>query len=56
MSPDHQLGAATAAFGAGYARTDFSTYLPALYVAGFACLAASLMVLSVQRQAVPATP
>jgi sugar phosphate permease len=46
----HQLGAATAAFGAGYARTDFATYLPALYVAGFACLGAAMLVLSVRRQ------
>ena len=30
----HQLGAATAAFGAGFSRSDFATYLPALYVAG----------------------
>ena len=46
----HQLGAATAAFGAGFARTDFASYLPALYAAGFACLAAALLVLSVRRQ------
>ena len=42
----HQLGAATAAFGAGAARTNFSSYLPALYVAGSACLVASAMVLT----------
>jgi sugar phosphate permease len=46
----HQLGAATAAFGAGFARTDFASYLPALYVAGFACLGAAFLVLSVRRQ------
>ena len=34
----HQLGAATAAFGAGFSRSDFATYLPALDVAGVACL------------------
>ncbi|WP_163368294.1 MFS transporter, partial [Enterobacter hormaechei] len=33
----HQLGAATAAFGAGATRTEFATYLPALYVAGALC-------------------
>ncbi|MFO1150555.1 MAG: MFS transporter [Alsobacter sp.] len=52
----HQLGAATAAFGAGFARTDFATYLPALYVAGFACLGAAFLVLSVRRLPRPATP
>ncbi len=42
----HQLGAACAAFGAGVARTNFSSYLPALYVAGAACLVASALVLT----------
>jgi predicted MFS family arabinose efflux permease len=42
----HQIGAACAAFGAGAARTNFSTYLPALYVAGAACLAASALVVT----------
>ena len=45
----HQIGAASAAYGAGFARTDYLTYLPALYVAGFACLAAAMLVLSVKR-------
>jgi sugar phosphate permease len=49
----HQLGAATAAFGAGFTRTTFTTYMPALYAAGFACLAAALLALSVKRQAKP---
>ena len=30
----HQLGAATAAFGAGYFKSDFDTYMPALQIAG----------------------
>ena len=42
----HQLGAACAAFGAGVARTNFSSYLPALYVAGAACLVASALVVT----------
>jgi sugar phosphate permease len=46
----HQIGAASAAWGAGFARTDFLSYLPALYVAGFACLAAAMLVLSVRKQ------
>lgn len=45
----HQLGAATAAFGAGLSRSDLSTYLPALYVAGVACLVAATLALSIGR-------
>jgi sugar phosphate permease len=41
----HQLGAATAAYGAGLTRTFAATYLPAFYFAGAACLLASLLVL-----------
>ncbi len=42
----HQIGAACAAFGAGVARTNFSSYLPALYIAGAACLAASALIVT----------
>ena len=42
----HMLGAAPAAFGAGAARTELATYLPALYVAGVACLFAAALVLT----------
>jgi MFS family permease len=45
----HQLGAATAAFGAGAARTEYATYLPALYIAGAACLIASVLIMTVAR-------
>jgi predicted MFS family arabinose efflux permease len=45
----HQLGAATAAFGAGASRTEFATYLPALYVAGGFCLVAALLVMTLTR-------
>jgi sugar phosphate permease len=45
----HQLGAATAAFGAGLSRTELSTYLPALYVAGIACVIAAALVLTISR-------
>jgi sugar phosphate permease len=45
----HQLGAACAAFGAGAARTELASYLPALYVAGVACLIASALVLTLAR-------
>lgn len=53
----HQIGAATAAFGAGLSRTVWLTYSPALYVAGSACLVAALLALMVQRaKPQPAAP
>ena len=45
----HQVGAAVAAFGAGFTRTEFSTYLPAFYTAGTACLVAALLAISIRR-------
>jgi predicted MFS family arabinose efflux permease len=45
----HQLGAATAAFGAGYTRTAYATYLPAFFAAGVMCLGAALLVLTIGR-------
>jgi MFS family permease len=41
----HQLGAATAAFGAGTLRTDYASYMPALQIAGAMCLVAAMSVL-----------
>jgi predicted MFS family arabinose efflux permease len=46
----HQLGAATAAYGAGRIRTFLLTYNPALFTAGAACLLAALLVLTIRRQ------
>lgn len=46
----HQIGAATAAYGAGLTRTLLLTYSPALYVAGTACLVAAAMALSIRRR------
>ncbi|GAB7530222.1 MFS transporter [Pseudomonas sp. 3A(2025)] len=43
----HQLGAACAAYGAGWTRTNLATYLPAFFVAGLLCLIAALLVLSI---------
>jgi predicted MFS family arabinose efflux permease len=40
----HQLGAATAAFGAGLSRSLLASYLPAFFVAGALCLVAALVV------------
>ena len=45
----HQLGAATAAFGAGLSRTVLATYLPAFFVAGALCIGAALIVLAISR-------
>jgi MFS family permease len=45
----HQIGAASAAFGAGLTRTAFSTYLPAFFVAGALCILAALAVLMVRK-------
>jgi len=38
----HQLGAATAAYGAGLTRAVYDTYLPAFFTAGVFCLLAAL--------------
>ncbi|WP_372018780.1 MFS transporter [Tistrella mobilis] len=37
----HQIGAATAAFGAGLARSELGTYLPAFFAAGILCFLAA---------------
>ena len=50
----HQLGAATAAYGAGLSRSVLSSYTPALYAAGAACLVAAVAVLLMRAR--PASP
>jgi MFS family permease len=50
----HQLGAGTAAYGAGLSRTLLASYLPAFFMAGALCMAASLMALAIARQPKPA--
>ena len=45
----HQIGAATAAFGAGFSRTEFASYLPAFFVSGALCLIAAGLVLTIAR-------
>ncbi|HZX83234.1 MAG TPA: MFS transporter [Reyranella sp.] len=47
----HQLGAASAAYGAGFSRTFYQTYLPAFFVAGMLCLVASLAIVAVRERA-----
>lgn len=45
----HQLGAAVAAYGAGFSRAVMLSYTPALYVAGGACVVAALAVLAINK-------
>ncbi|WP_374651277.1 MFS transporter [Dongia sp.] len=47
----HQLGAAAAAYGAGWTRTELETYLPAFFAAGALCLVASALVMTVRKPA-----
>ena len=46
----HQIGAATAALGAGVIRTDTGSYLAAFVIAGAMCVVAALMSLAVGRR------
>jgi MFS family permease len=54
----HQIGAATAAFGAGLIRTEYSTYLPAFFIAGALCIIAAAAIITVRKSSgtVVATP
>jgi MFS family permease len=45
----HQLGAATAAFGAGLSRTELQSYLPAFFVAGAFCMLASILAITLKK-------
>ncbi|MCX8282304.1 MFS transporter [Phyllobacterium sp. 0TCS1.6C] len=47
----HQLGAASAAYGGGFSRTEYQTYMPAFMVAGILCLIAALLVLTISKHA-----
>ena len=47
----HQLGAATAAYGAGLTRTLLLTYDPALFAAGAACILAAVAIMAIVRPA-----
>ena len=50
----HQIGAATAAFGAGFSRSELMTYLPAFYIAGAACLVAAVLAITIRSGRRPA--
>jgi MFS family permease len=49
----HQLGAGTAAFGAGLSRTLLLSYLPAFFAAGVLCVIAAVIVLMISRPVKP---
>lgn len=44
----HQLGAASAAFGAGLSRTVLGSYLPAFFSSGAICIIAAALVITIQ--------
>jgi MFS family permease len=50
----HQLGSATAAYGAGLTRTVMLTYSPAIYAAGMACLLAAVSIFLLRKSGVSA--
>jgi MFS family permease len=52
----HQIGAACAAFGAGFSRSALQSYLPAFFVAGVLCLIAALLVPTLGRRPASPTP
>jgi len=45
----HQIGAAMAAFAAGFSRTMLATYLPAFF-AGALCIVAAIVVLTIEQR------
>lgn len=51
----HMLGAAVAAYGAGWSRDALATYLPAFFAAGVACVLAALASLAIGRKRGEAT-
>lgn len=51
----HQLGAATAAFGAGLSRTELESYLPAFFIAGAFCLLAAILAITLAKPGISRT-
>lgn len=49
----HQLGAAFAAWGAGFTRTAYESYLPAFFIAGALCLVGALAVFTIREPKMP---
>jgi MFS family permease len=52
----HQLGAASAAFGAGLVRSELATYVPAFVTSGILCVIGAALILAVRRRDQPAAP
>ncbi|MBN8884315.1 MAG: MFS transporter [Rudaea sp.] len=52
----HQLGAATAAYGAGVIRVQTNQYVGAFFVAGAACIVAAILVMLIRRRAAQLQP
>jgi sugar phosphate permease len=52
----HQLGAATAAYGAGLIRVQTNQYVVAFLVAGSACIVAALLAMLIRRRAAQLQP
>ncbi|AOH87180.1 MFS transporter (plasmid) [Sphingomonas panacis] len=46
----HQLGAALAAYAAGYTRSAYQSYLPAFFVGGLLCLLAAMAIVMVRER------
>jgi MFS family permease len=46
----HQLGSATAAFGAGLTRDELATYTPFVVAAGVFCVLAAVLILTIQKK------
>ncbi|MET0238698.1 MAG: MFS transporter [Sphingobium sp.] len=45
----HQLGAAFAAWGGGFSRTTYESYLPAFFIAGILCLIAAVAIFTIRE-------
>jgi sugar phosphate permease len=56
IAAGHQLGAATAAFGAGKIRTELGSYTDAFMISGTMCLGAAIMVMFIGRRLRGAAP
>jgi len=46
----HQIGAAAAAFGAGWSRVTLLSYLPAFFTGGALCLIAAVAIMTIRQQ------
>jgi sugar phosphate permease len=50
----HQIGAAVAAFGAGWSRVALLSYLPAFFTGGMLCLIAAITILTIRQEKIVA--